>query len=500
MTGNDRTQEWRTTADLHMLALNYARISPTPGQREIVNDYSLNKVIVGGVRSGKTTSGVQEGIRWIIADYYYGRAVSGSEYWLVGETYDLTKMEFNGLAEALTRLDPGMVQSIRQLSTGRPGTINLYSGGDKPVSIHTKSARDTRALASVAPLGLMLCEAGLANVDVWMKLHERALELQSPIFISGTLEWSDGWYPELIIRCKNPEIQRRELIKTFTLPSFSNTVVFPLGERDPKFVRFKAQFTGDRYHERILGEPRPVQGRVHPASAMAHIRDIEYVEGEPVYLASDPGFSSKTDSAAAILCTQLINGKLHIFDEIYEQEVQWIHVVEKLMRRPWWRKVKKGEMGGVIDQAGSFQTGVSSFYDQFLTLTGVVLNYQKVSLIEGIDLVNTLLHTDAISGESQIAIAPRCKGILSESGIGPYPFEGHFQGERSNEIRAYVYQIKRDGTTAAAPRNKYNHAWSAIRYLVWDLFAQKKVTPGGDRVKRRRTSRSFNPFGRNGRR
>ena len=201
--------------------------TPTAAQLDILNDDARFKLVAGGVRAGKSNLGAMYMFEKIMAKIVEDPdAASGSVYWLVAADYERTRGEFDYLGDAFNRL--GIIKrATRQVD---PGYIEVSVGSKnlKPLIIKTKSATDYRKLAMEAPMGIVACEASQLDQESYWRLMERVAEKRGWVFLEGTFEGSLGWYPQQFTSWQSPGIQNLESAKNFSLPTWTNTHIFPL--------------------------------------------------------------------------------------------------------------------------------------------------------------------------------------------------------------------------------------------------------------------------------
>ena len=80
------------------------------------------------------------------------------------------------------------------------------------------------------------------------------------MLLTGTMEGSLGWYPQL--RQAWAHGVGDEI--AFSLPSYTNTHLYPGGKDDPEIQRLKEMSSDDFYMERIEGIPMPPRGLYSP--------------------------------------------------------------------------------------------------------------------------------------------------------------------------------------------------------------------------------------------
>jgi len=267
------------------------------------------------------------------------------------------------------------------------------------------------------------------------------------LFLSGTFEGSLGWYPQLFTSWQLGKDDTR----SFSLPSYSNTHLYPEGANDPEILKLKAVASDEFFMERIQGIPCPPVGLVFGEfRADLHVDDeIGYVKGEPVHVWMDPGYAG----AYAVEAAQEINGQICVFDEVYERGLTTDEIITIVTNRPWWPDVASG----AIDIAGYQHQAMSAPAEMWMDQTGLYLDARKIRINEGTERLKGFMKMDPTLSKPKIAFSPKCPGALSEFGVVPNPHDG--------QTRAYRWKTDRDGNTVGdQPEDKYNHAIKAVIY------------------------------------
>lgn len=221
--------------------------------------WATNRVvgISGGWRVGKTTRG---SFRTILGSL----APNARLIWLIGPDYVQAQEEFRMILEWCTKLD-----LIAKDDAGRP-RISIPKDGSRELvtvtgcTIITKSAQHYERLGSVAPDGIVLCEPGQMSSEVYDMCLGRLAEKRGWLYMGGTLEDAEGkprwqWFEDFILGALNNSATDHE--RSFILPTWSNTVIFPGGEHDPELEAIRAKVGEYQFQRRYGGRPTGVE---HP--------------------------------------------------------------------------------------------------------------------------------------------------------------------------------------------------------------------------------------------
>ena len=422
---------------------------PTERQRPIVECRKRFILVAGGEQAGKSM---------VASKYLVSRFLETEDpglYWLVAADYERTRAEFDYLVQDFATL--GILAQVSKRVD--PGRIVLADG----TRIETKSAKDPRTLAMRAPDGIIGCEASQLDIQTFYRMRGRCAPKRGWMFLSGTFEGSLGWYPQMHTAWTIPTDEE----ESFSLPSYTNTHLYPGGLEDPEIQRLKRDSSDDFFMERIEGVPSPPEGLVFGEfRPNLHIADVKWSVGDPVHIWMDPGYAG----AYAVMIVQIHDDVVHVIDEVYEKGLVTGEIIDICRSRPWWQDVQYG----VIDVAGYQHQAMAAPAEIWMEETGLYMNSQKVAINDGTERLKSFLKPDPISRESKILINPKCSGVLSEFGASPNPFDG--------QTRAYRWKTDRDGNIVGnTPEDKNNHGVKALIYGIIDNYGYGYVL-GRDRI------------------
>ena len=84
--------------------------------------------------------------------------------------------------------------------------------------------------------------------------------------------------------------------------------------------------------------------------------------------------------------------------------------------------------------------------------------------------MKSFLKVNPLTGEPGIVFNPKCKGILSELGVYPNPFDG--------QTKVYSWKMDKEGNVIGdEPDDRWNDGCKAIIYGLVERFG---LTSGGD--------------------
>ena len=457
---------------------------PTTSQADLLNHMTRFTLLAGGERWGKSDLAAHYGgvkvMEYVLTEVAEGRDPGGDEMWLVAADYARTKAEFDYMANFFGRL--GLLKFAT--TAVDPGRIEVNTGvkGGQPFYIRTKTANDYRTLAMTAPIGIVVCEASQIDYEAYMRLQGRVAEKRGWLFLEGTFESSLGWYASLWKEWQPEHIWATEDSRSWSMASHLNSVVYPGGAEDPEILRLQGQMTEDHFAERHLGIPAPPHGLVHPGfSVPTHVQRVEYVPGEAVYLAIDPGISAATQSAYAIGASHIVDGQIRVFDEIYKQEIYEEDILRDiLMKKVWFSDVKFA----VIDRAGAQRAGAHPpSVEVWRKVAGISPMFREkiIEIPAGIRRFDSFLAIDSIKRVPGLVIDSGCTGLLSELGGAENPF--------TKQTQVYSWNLTQAGDRVGdRPRDRFNHHIKALVYLMVHQFGF--ATAGTSRRKIRVSTRN----------
>lgn len=400
------------------------------------------KQVVGGERSGKSDVTEKE----ILSRY-----VEGKLYWLGGADYSIPRKEFEYLVEDAQKLYLMIPGSLVMHNDVHSECSLMLRGGIKVV---TKSFKDIhKAMTRESPDGIAICEAALCTWEDVERCITRVAESRGWVFLSSTMEGSMGYFPE---KYKEWQAPNAEGGRSFSMPSWSNLAVYPLGRVDPEILRQEVILPDDKFMERFGGLPCPLSNYVIPDFRNEiHVGNFPFDPELDVEIAVDPGWAG----AYAVLATQWRGDVCYVVDEIYLQGYITQDIIEIAQKKLWYKKMRSG----VIDIAAKQHQAMPAPIDVWRKLTGIGLRCNKIEEEAGIDRLRTFMKPHPVTKQPQLYIHHTCKGLISEFGGGRPP-DGIINGG------AWL----RDRNTGK-PLEKNNHACKSLYYLLIDKYGYVTV-------------------------
>lgn len=342
----------------------------------------------------------------------------GSLYWIIAEDYEGAHKEFEYALQCFSALG-AVSKSDVSMPLRNAWKMRLATGQ----VIETKSGQDVYKLRSDAPDGILLVEAATVSNLLFLKCFGRLSETHGWIVASGTFEGSTGWYPELWRAGQSFNEEYR--CRSFSIPSWTNTIVFPDGRNDQEIQRLYRVYSKvpGMFEERVAGVPLPSRALVfREFTPVQHTSETAtYKPNVPVYIAVDP---SDGGHPYALLACQFALDQYadpddpldicNVIDEIYEQGVIDEEVIAMATTRPWWRDVR----GGAIDVAAPDSKR------RWLSMGGVNLKSDKIDQLAGIRRLHSFLFYQLANPDlpnsmtlgAHLQINPTCESLIAEFG------------------------------------------------------------------------------------
>lgn len=412
--------------------------SPTPSQAKIHNSQAQIVQVVGAEGGGKSHVAAAE----IAACVPWSRLV-----YLVGQTYDNSRQEFDYLVGHLSKL--GALE-LERVSQPRHGLWSMTTRtGCNIVNLSVERGASTVIAKGEQPDIICLCEAGVINsYSVFLASVRRCRRARGRLLLVGTLKDDFGWYASLVDELQVGDNPWKGA--TFSLPAWSNTYLYPGGRNDPEIKYLEANLPTDEFARTVAAEKMPSRAQVfaNEFSYARNVRDCPFDPALPVTIWIDPGYYP---SSYVVLPVQFRGNEVRNIDEIYVNFHTHQQVIAVAKARPWWSKVERA----VIDVAGRQHHAEKSAEEVWASEAGIRPHSQPVGVLDGIARHRTFLKT---RDGARLFHDPSCKETLAE-------------------YKKYRLPTDRDGNpTHNIPMDKDNHAMKAIAYGLVDRFGFVDVT------------------------
>jgi len=409
---------------------------PTRKQWDIHLSDARLKLVSGGERGGKSIVGSKEAGLWI---------PRSKLVWIVGDEYEVPRTEFEYILEDLIT---AKLVNKRTISFPKLGqcSFDLHGSIESPgCHVVTKAAADWKKLGQSAPDFILVCEAARLDFFSYLRLRGRLAEKKARMVMTGTFEQVDEsrWYEDFYSSWSAENIDQG---RSFSLPTWSNDVIYPLGEEDPEIIRIKATTPFDIFQERYAGIPCKPSGLIMSEFSNAiHVQEwCEFNPDLSVDITIDPGYAG----AHVVLAIQQMGDAIGVIDEIYYQGYTTEEIIEICQQRKWWGNVTRA----TIDFAGRQHQAMEAPIEVWRNKTKLVPRSQMVNEKQGIDSMRALLLCTPPMYRPRIVFNQGCLGIIAEMGGGKSPVHGG---------GAWLRDIN-----TGRPADKNDHACKALIYWI----------------------------------
>lgn len=260
---------------------------PHQGQRLIHYDPTRHRVLCNGRRWGKTLVGGKECETTAWVKNFLGEPMRG---WIIGPEYTDCEKEFRVIYNTFKSLGIDQL-SNKFLNNTDNGNMHIQTrwGFD----LECRSARHPDSLVGEGLDFVLLVEAGRHKRRMFGDYVRPALsDKRGWSLMSGVPE--EATETSLLYwafhRGQDPE---KTQWKSWRMPSWTNTIVFPGGRTDPEILEAEDDLTEDEFQRQYEGRFVQKIGRVMKEwDDDKHIIDTEYNPDWPLYAAVDFGYTN----------------------------------------------------------------------------------------------------------------------------------------------------------------------------------------------------------------
>lgn len=434
----------RQAADWRAICWAAMEYTPNKTQQPFVLDFIAGarlQALCGGERSGKSRTAAACAILDMGPRTSNFATEPERRFWIVGPDYRQSRPEFMYIYDALDRL--GYVESA-----------SMPENDNQPWTLHTKwntvlqtrSSGKEERLASYTVHGIVMAEASQQGRGVLDKMLGRVSETRGWIMLVGTLENSYPWYAEIIRNWEDGDAVNG---KSYSIPTWSNTAIYPGGLDNPEIKRLRAMLPDDYFMERFGAKPRRNRNLVIPEfDKEIHVRPLKPVMEAPIELAIDPG-----THCYAVLFVQTIGPFTYVLDEIYDHGAIVNDIVRKVKTHPYYPLITKGSPAfhGSIDFAGRQHSGGADSQVDIWRNNGIRLYTQYRKLNDSILVVRQRLRVNATQQQPLVYFSDQLKGgmagdkpagVIGEFGLWRWPRQGSQSNVREDPVDRFNDGIK----------------------------------------------------------
>lgn len=414
-----------------------------PDWRQAFYSSSPNILAMGGEGSGKSYMAALFATCHSVVDAAHGAKL----YWVIGNAFEDARKEFDYILDFQEQMGNVHRKTVSDIlhkqCTLRTKTGQLFV---------TISCDDPTRIAREEPDGIVGCEVAAWRQSAFTRALTRLVRRygRSWGFFTGSFESSLGWLPDLFKVAQGPNDMA---IRSYSIPTWANRKIYPLGREDPGIKRAEASMSPSAFQERFGGVPVPARAVIlSEFRAHRHIDpELDYDFSQPVYLAVDPG--SKV--YAVLFCQFARNGEIWVVDEVYVERLSHEQVISICKDKPGWHLVRKDDAGTIDVAAKQPHMGMPMPIEEWARTTGCMLWAQRCEVDDSIGALRHALSDNPLSGRPRLRVHPRCLGLISEMGGGPSPIEGGGPWRRYETAQ---------GLGPPIPQN--DHACKALAYLL----------------------------------
>lgn len=433
--------------------------APNPAQRAIHGCTSRYLVTAAGRRTGKSTAGGHELLPEVYKAYLHRHALEEAgqrnEFWIVGPQYTDSEKEFRSFYNACKKL---------KMPFDKPGTYYDARGGDMQVSLwggkfllKAQSARYPEHLVGEGLSGVIMAEAAKMRERIWIQyIMPTLMDFKGWAKFNSTPE-GKNWFYDLYMKGIAQDIGWSSL----RFPSWFNTMVFPLGEKDPEILQMRQDMSPEMFAQEIEAEFGEYVGRVFKDwDDDWHVRRKAYDPRHPVFIATDWGWTNPNVALFVQIDTW---GRVHVLSEYYQSHRSADEMADDLeagvqdSRHPALCRAATLLFPDPEDPK-SAHTLSERLRLRTMGNTGGELKTRLELIRKWLKDENDHLPYDHVDRIPRLTVDPQCKNMIKEMGEYRYP-------ETKNEATE----------SPEHPLKKYDHTPEALGRLMRGHFGEEAV-------------------------
>lgn len=259
---------------------------PHGGQRLVHYNNTRHRVLSNGRRWGKSFFGAKEIECMAFVRNWRNEPMRG---WIIGPEYTDAEKEFRIVYDTFKKLGIDTISS-KFLNNTENGNMHIQTNWG--FDLQCRSARHPESLVGEGLDFVLLAEAGRHKRKTFTEYVRPALSDKRGISImSGVPEdANDG---NLLYWGFQKGQTDNEQWKSWRMPSWTNTAVFPGGRNDPEIIEAADDLTEDEFRRQYGGEFILRRGRVMKEwDDDQHIGEYNYNPDWPLYAAVDFGYTN----------------------------------------------------------------------------------------------------------------------------------------------------------------------------------------------------------------
>lgn len=260
---------------------------PHPGQKLVHYDNTRNRILSNGRRWGKSMLGGKEIECLAFLKNFRGEPMRG---WIVGPNYTDAEKEFRIIYDTFKKLGIDEV-STKFLSNTENGNMHIQTAWG--FDLQCRSANHPESLVGEGLDFVLLAEAGRHRRRTFTEYIRPALSDKRGISIMSGVPEDASEQSLLYWGYHRGQDPTKRQWKSWRMPSWTNTAVFPGGRNDPEILEAEDDLTEDEFRRQYGGEFILKRGRVMKEwNDDVHVVKVDYNHDWPLYAAVDFGYTN----------------------------------------------------------------------------------------------------------------------------------------------------------------------------------------------------------------
>jgi len=258
---------------------------PHDAQKLAHYDSTRHRVLSNGRRWGKTMFGGKEMETLGFLKNWRGEPMRG---WIIGPEYTDAEKEFRVIYDSFKKLGIDQV-SNKFLNNTENGNMHIQTNWG--FDLECRSARHPESLVGEGLDFVLLAEAGRHRRRTFTEYVRPALSDKRGISMMTGVPEDASEMSLLYWGYYRGQDENFPLWKSWQMPSWTNTIVFPGGRNDPEILEAESDLTEDEFRRQYGGEFILKRGRVMKEwDDDLHIGDYKYNVDWPLFAAVDYGY------------------------------------------------------------------------------------------------------------------------------------------------------------------------------------------------------------------
>lgn len=260
---------------------------PHAGQALVHYDNTRHRVVCNGRRWGKSLLGGKEIETTAFVKNFLGQPMMG---WIIGPNYGDAEKEFRVIYNTFKALGIDTL-SNKFIKNAESGNMKIETNWGW--SVECRSAQHPDSLVGEGLDFVLLAEAGRHSKKTFTEYVRPALSDKRGFSIMSGVPEDVSEMNLLYWAYQRGQEQQFTQWRSWQLPSWTNTSVFPGGRNDPEIVEAASDLTDDEFRRQYGGEFVLKRGRVMKEwDDDKHVVDMKYRRDWPLYAAVDFGYTN----------------------------------------------------------------------------------------------------------------------------------------------------------------------------------------------------------------